>query len=640
MTASHSESRFPQARFPQGIRFPKALAAAGLAAVLVGCGGGSSDTPMDKKPDPMTVALPTSLPSNLRPAAETLSIAAGESRTSGGVMFSCAPDGDPCEVTIGNDGTVMSTGGAVTPSLTTAAQQVVVENKRTAERADVISAITKATNEVTGITDESTNNELMSAQDAVDEAKDKLEKSTALTQADETQLQKLIDGQQEILNTKKESHKDYSDKKEKEQKEARTKTGEQLYKALGNPDENDENMDALDNIGALTLNMSGLVIDAAAGAGTLPSSEDPVSVTLEATDDSVEPLGGWNGKHYAHTDSGTKIKNEARVYTNQAKPTSQSFEKWVSGTTGIQIETTAGTNKGSIEVRAADLERVRVDVFLHQGTQNHPFPSGSTELFVRGTYNGASGRYRCTGTCSSTNDGEGSPSALGGTWRFFPDSDARVSTPDADYLYYGWWVSKDKDGMPEAASAFAGTVGTVGIVDNFSNLNPAYGWSSASNANGITGSATYTGNAVGKFAINDHLNGTGDGGHFTADAKLKAKFGSHDAGNGVTGTIDNFRLNDGSEDPGWSVKLNNSSAWADDGVVTGTDTVWSIDGNEADSSGEWGGTMYDETPGVYNKDTAPYGDGSNIPTTVTGRFYSEFHDNGRMVGAFGAQKED
>ena len=38
--------------------------------------------------------------------------------------------------------------------------------------------------------------------------------------------------------------------------------------------------------------------------------------------------------------------------------------------------------------------------------------------------------------------------------------------------------------------------------------------------------------------------------------------------------------------------------------------------------------MYDELPGP-----APDGDGSNIPTTATGTFYSEFSTIGRMVGA-------
>ena len=33
-----------------------------------------------------------------------------------------------------------------------------------------------------------------------------------------------------------------------------------------------------------------------------------------------------------------------------------------------------------------------------------------------------------------------------------------VTITDTTYLYFGWWLQKDKDGMPTAASAFTGTV--------------------------------------------------------------------------------------------------------------------------------------------------------------------------------------
>ena len=107
----------------------------------------------------------------------------------------------------------------------------------------------------------------------------------------------------------------------------------------------------------------------------------------------------------------------------------------------------------------------------------------------------------------------------------------------------------------------------------------------------------------------------------------------------MTGTIDNFRLNDGTEDPGWSVALNDGGLGSAGSITapTGDDalgTVWSIDGNKAPASGTWSGTMYDEMPG-----DPPVGDGSTVPTTVTGTFYSEFSTIGRMVGAFGADKQ-
>ena len=64
-------------------------------------------------------------------------------------------------------------------------------------------------------------------------------------------------------------------------------------------------------------------------------------------------------------------------------------------------------------------------------------------------------------------------------------------------------------------------------------------------------------------------------------------------------------------------------------------TTWSIDGNSGGRSGTWSGQTYDEKPGTV----ADGGDGSTIPTTVTGTFYSEFSTIGRMVGAFGADKQ-
>ena len=75
----------------------------------------------------------------------------------------------------------------------------------------------------------------------------------------------------------------------------------------------------------------------------------------------------------------------------------------------------------------------------------------------------------------------------------------------------------------------------------------------------LTGSATYAGHAAGKFALNNPLDGTGDGGHFTADATLSATFGPTSGGNdlvegsGITGMIDNFMANDKSVP--WSVSL-------------------------------------------------------------------------------------
>ena len=380
--------------------------------------------------------------------------------------------------------------------------------------------------------------------------------------------------------------------------------GKAMRAALGgNPLANIEPTDGVN------ITSGDLAINAAADGVSDP-------VTLEAGT-SAGSLGGWNGMNYARTDDG-KVTDMARVYTNREAETKQAFSKKYDTELGDGDSITVDNTGGSLVMASA---------FMHSGIQTHVKPDRSDAVYVRGTYDGAPGEYSCvaagpTTPCSSTGDGTGTPSALVGTWMFKPDAGAMVSQPDPSYLYYGWWVSKDGAGDPMKATAFAGVFG-----DDGGDQAP------------LTGSAKYVGHAAGKFAMSNTLDGTDNGGHFTADAELIAKFGaiSSTNTNGVTGTIDNFRLNDGSENPGWSVSLNRSSDWGNDGAITGpTDeaTTWSINGIKASPAGSWKGTMYDEAPG-----DAPDGDGSNVPTTVTGTFNSDYSDIGRMVGAFGANKE-
>ena len=357
-------------------------------------------------------------------------------------------------------------------------------------------------------------------------------------------------------------------------------------------------------------------------------------------------MDGWAGTNYAHTDTGTKVVNEARVYTNKGPDKTQPFS---GGTTGKYTlvapgEALAGwLALGNASTDTVPPGRARATAFTHTGTQNHPIPDNNVALVFRGTYDGAAGQFRCVlgaaTSCSSTNDGEEGPSALTGTWHFKPDSGAMVSQPDADYLFYGWWVSKDKDGDPTAASAFRGAVGPTAPAATGTPIL-------LSDAVALTGSATYVGNAAGKFAMRNPLDGTGDGGHFTADATLTAKFGAiapDDNNGGISGTLENFMANDKAVP--WSVKLHHApwgttGAFTSSSVTTDTTangTTWYINGNAAPESGTWSGQMYDELPGDTD-DPIP-GDGNTTPTTATGTFYSEFSNIGRMVGAFGANKQ-
>ena len=184
---------------------------------------------------------------------------------------------------------------------------------------------------------------------------------------------------------------------------------------------------------------------------------------------------------------------------------------------------------------------------LHSGTQDHPIPENTVAVFIDGTFQGAPGRFRCTGDRLQFNQRrQGQPERLGRSLALQARQRRDGDQPDTTYLYYGWWVSKDDEDMPTAASAFTGTVFPTGGTAPVSvDLAAAT----------LEGSATYEGNAAGKFAMSNPLDGTGSGGHFTADATLTAKLGAIAAPNngGISGMLDNFMAND--ESVPWSVEL-------------------------------------------------------------------------------------
>ena len=509
------------------------------------------------------------------------------------------------------------------------------DGRMTAQRTAITNAVAMARTAVAGVSDTSTDSEVASADAAVKAVKDAIGAAEDLSEdaAEIIGAMAVLETIEPLLANAKTSRMAYLEKKGDDNAKTMAATGKALYAALAGPagDGTDNALAAI--AGATNITSAGLVLPIAENPGTL--TQTAASVTLEAGD-SAGALGSWNGMDYTHS-TGTgddKVTNEARVYTNQGAPTTRPFVS-VGDNNGKYTLVDGALN---VDGSTHPVTLVMAAAFTHSGTETHAIPEGRTWLTVRGTYDGAPGEFRCAATgpsCTSTNNGSGSPSALGGTWTFKPDTGAMVSQPDANYLYYGWWVSNDSKDMPTAASAFVGKMGVFND-DGGGAETPLAG------VEGITGSATYAGNAAGKFAINNPLDGTGSGGHFTADATLTATFGGGTpapANPGVTGTIDNFRLNDGSEDPGWSVALA-LGAIETDGEISApaaNPTVWSINGNKANAGGTWSGQMYDEKPGVRSA-TGP-GDGSNIPTTVTGTFYSEFSTIGRMVGAFGADKQ-
>ena len=247
-----------------------------------------------------------------------------------------------------------------------------------------------------------------------------------------------------------------------------------------------------------------------------------------------------------------------------------------------------------------------------------------------GTYNGASGTYRCNGTvaCTATY-ADGKLASLTGDWVFTPDAGATSDVPDADFLHYGFWLKKttDDDGVV-----------TYNEVETFAD-SEATATPSTTN---ITGKATYSGGALGVYVHSvtkpDGTEASATSGHFTADAELTAYFGqvlsdpddpsspgtiAPNLLNKISGTINNFMLSGHDQGPGWSVTLEPSAITpADASVAPG---VAKGGGDEGSYSATFHGG--DDTSGSAVQ-----------PTSVVGEF-NAFFSNGSVAGAFGATKD-
>ena len=318
---------------------------------------------------------------------------------------------------------------------------------------------------------------------------------------------------------------------------------------------------------------------------------------------------------------------EAHAYSNPPK-LGKEFSKEYStsfdaGTGTLDENTTEGT---ASRIASPEFDQ-------SAGVKPFKLSQNQAKIIVSGSYHGVSGTYSCTpdtdNTCAVRVASEGFD--LGGltdiqdantfdannaVWTFKPTNpNARVMAMlSSDFVSYGWWLHKSADGNTWTASAFAANKGTVetasGIVD-------------------LKGTAKYVGGAAGKYALHSSTGGTNDAGHFTAKATLEADFNA----DMITGTINEFIGADG-QSRDWSVELKKSGI-SDSGTIRGADgmddstpmkTVWTIGDTAAPESGQWSGSLWDN------------GD-DNVPEVATGTFFSTHNNDGRMVGAFGANKQ-
>ena len=257
-----------------------------------------------------------------------------------------------------------------------------------------------------------------------------------------------------------------------------------------------------------------------------------------------------------------------------------------------------------------------------------------------GGVNGAMGTFSCTiaqdQTCADPMLEDGAVTVPGGTWTFTPNAGARTDVADTDYVYFGWWLKK---ATAWQVATFTGAAGY--------GVDGAVGMRTASALVGMSdtlaGSATYEGAAAGKFTTVG--NGSGEAGHFVADAMLTVDFDADlsdtEAGNdedGVTlsGMIDEFVANGTSRD--WTVAL----TW------NGGDPAENLGGigdivEDDNAVATW--KNGDVTMGTGTWEADFYGtdaDDNDLPMAATGEFSASVGDadiGNHIAGAFGVEKE-
>ena len=372
------------------------------------------------------------------------------------------------------------------------------------------------------------------------------------------------------------------------------------------------------------------VLDADGEAGTDETAEvDTVAITLKKGD-AVGSLGSWKGTDYAgmQAATGAAAKNTGmvRVYANQGAAKAVTFAseagEAVHSLTRAATTTSTGDYTFGADTNADPEADDNIGGFPATGTTDY-----DQDDTVTGTYMKASGTYKCvTATCTAAAAGTAGINLSAG-WTFTPAAGATLQQADAQYLQFGWWIRKDKDG-PTHADVFyrvvsSGTPALEALTTQIDNSDGS-----------LVGKATYTGAAAGKFAISDPLRpGDDNSGHFTANAELDADFKT--AASTLSGMIDGFRLNDGSDDPGWSVELQKATwnsadnKFGTNAAPNGGQTVWSIGDAKGGASGAWEAQMFDEATD----------DDSNVPTSVVGSFSSTIGTTHSLVGAFGATKQ-
>ena len=339
------------------------------------------------------------------------------------------------------------------------------------------------------------------------------------------------------------------------------------------------------------------------------AATNPTFTSAQAgTPASLAAVHGFSGTMLTWED--TTNADTMFVYTDIGSPSSKLFSE-VHGGGGQEL--VMGTDARSGVAGPAFDGRDGGTVTHEQNAKSAQTVTENDVVVLPGTFSGAAGSYQCAGaTCTSSVNANGTITFGGGTdgWTFTANTGAMVSIADSAYMTFGWWMRDVKTSSDplDAVTVFHGARGGTDVGD----------------VDALTGTADYEGGAAGKYAWRDRVADTAHGGHFTAKAALSANFDT----NMMSGSISDFRIGDDNTDPNWTVALREHAITTSDGSVarTGSSTQWAVGSSKANVAGGWQAQL--SNTGASRND--------NLPRGVSGTFNADFNEQGRMLGAFGA----
>ena len=232
-------------------------------------------------------------------------------------------------------------------------------------------------------------------------------------------------------------------------------------------------------------------------------------------------------------------------------------------------------------------------------------------------------------------------------WTFESEHNVKEGeTPDADYMYFGYWLKSPVEAIDMADEyqfvTFAGGNDAFVVPQLLFDLGDGDGLE-----------ATYEGGAAGRYVTRNltitagavDVNSPGSHGRFTAKAELTANFGAHDAlmedgeevvvTNRIGGTITEFK--DGDTDLGFEVTLGRTPITSGLSSFTSSTVTATFGSDHNDTNvttGAWSGNFY----GANAEDAED--DDSTLPSGVAGRFnVATESERTRVVGAFAAEEK-